>query len=72
VRTAEALTGHAAGAPAFGTEASYLKALGLDTVILGPGEIAQAHQPDEFLALERIPRTVDLLRGLSARLCASP
>jgi len=72
VRAAEALTGHAAGAVAFGTEAPYLRALGLDTVILGPGDIAQAHQPDEFLALERIPRMVDLLRGLIARLCASP
>lgn len=69
VRAAEELTGHRAGAVAFGTEAPYLKALGMDTVILGPGDIAQAHQPDEYLALERIPRTVELLQALIGRFC---
>jgi acetylornithine deacetylase len=69
VRAAEELTGHPAGAVAFGTEAPYLKALGLDVVVLGPGDIAQAHQPDEYLALERIPRTLGLLRGLITRFC---
>jgi acetylornithine deacetylase len=69
VRAAEALTGQPAGAVAFGTEAPYLRALGLDTVILGPGDIAQAHQPDEFLALERLPRTVELIGALIARFC---
>jgi acetylornithine deacetylase len=69
VRAAESLTGHAAGAVAFGTEAPYLRALGMDTVILGPGDIAQAHQPDEYLALDRIPRTLELLRGLIGRFC---
>ncbi len=69
VRAAEELTGHGAGAVAFGTEAPYLKALGMDTVILGPGDIAQAHQPDEYVALERVPRTVELLRGLIGRFC---
>jgi acetylornithine deacetylase len=41
----------------------------MDTVILGPGDIAQAHQPDEYLALDRIPRTLELLRGLIGRFC---
>jgi acetylornithine deacetylase len=69
VRAAEELTGHGAGAVAFGTEAPYLQALGMDTLILGPGDIAQAHQPDEYLALERVPRTVELLRALIGRFC---
>jgi len=69
VRAAEALTGHAAGAVAFGTEAPYLKALGMDTLILGPGDIAQAHQPDEYLAMDRIPRTLELLQGLIGQFC---
>jgi acetylornithine deacetylase len=69
VQAAEALTGQAAGAVAFATEAPYLKALGMDTVILGPGDIAQAHQPDEYLALDRLAPTVEVLRGLIERFC---
>jgi acetylornithine deacetylase len=69
VRVAEVLTGVAAGAVAFGTEAPYLQRLGMETIVLGPGEIAQAHQPDEYLALERIEPTVELLRRLIARFC---
>ncbi len=69
VRAGEALTGHAAEAVSFGTEAPFLNALGMQTVVLGPGDIAQAHQPDEFLALERIPPTLELLRALIRRFC---
>ncbi len=69
VKVTERLTGHTAGAVAFGTEAPYLRELGMDVVVLGPGDIAQAHQPDEYLALERIPPTLELLRGLIQRFC---
>lgn len=69
VRALEDLTGHPAGAAAFGTEAPYLTALGMETVVWGPGDIAQAHQPDEYLALERVPRTVGLLGALIERFC---
>ncbi len=69
VQAAEQLTGHAAGSVAFGTEGPMLNALGIETVILGPGDIAQAHQPDEFLALDRIEPTIDLLRRLIQRFC---
>src|SRR5690606_9170798 len=54
VRAAERLTGHAAGSVAFGTEGPLLQQLGLETIILGPGDIDQAHQPDEFLPLDRV------------------
>jgi acetylornithine deacetylase len=69
VRLAEGLTGAEAEAVAFGTEAPYYHRLGSDVVVLGPGDIDQAHQPDEYLALDRIPAMVDLLRGLVRRLC---
>lgn len=69
VQAAERLTGHTAGAVAFGTEAPYFAQLGMDTIVLGPGDIDQAHQPDEYLALDRIRPTVDLLRDLIARFC---
>lgn len=69
VAVAEQLTGHGAGSVAFGTEGPYLNALGMETIILGPGDIAQAHQPDEYLALDRIPPTLELLRALIRRFC---
>ena len=69
VQTCERLTGEPAGSVAFGTEGPFLQQLGIDTVILGPGDIAQAHQPDEYLALERIPPTLELLRGLIRHYC---
>jgi len=72
VQAAEALTGHSAEAVAFGTEAPYFDRLGMQTLILGPGDIDQAHQPDEYLGLERISPYVDLLRGLIQRFCIAP
>jgi acetylornithine deacetylase len=41
----------------------------METVILGPGDIAQAHQPDEFIRLERLAPTVDLLKSLINTVC---
>ncbi|GBE10529.1 acetylornithine deacetylase [bacterium BMS3Bbin12] len=72
VAVAERLTGHAAEAVAFATEGPYLQALGIEPVILGPGNIDQAHQPDEYLALARIEPTVDLLTRLIHRFCVEP
>jgi acetylornithine deacetylase len=69
VRLAEKLTGHAAQAVAFGTEAPYLQQLGCETIVLGPGDIACAHQPGEFLELARIEPTLVLLRQLIQHYC---
>lgn len=57
VRLAEALTGVPATAVPFGTEAPFLSALGKHTIVLGPGSIKVAHQPDEHV------HRADLLRG---------
>lgn len=72
VQAAERMTGHPAGAVAFGTEGPFLNQLGMETIILGPGDIAQAHQPNEYLSLERITPTVDLLRRLIQQFCCQP
>lgn len=68
-RLAEQLTGHAAEAVAFATEAPYLQELGMETIVLGPGDIAQAHQPDEYLAIERLQPTTRLLQSLVKSVC---
>lgn len=69
VRVCEALSGQAAGAVAFGTEAPFLSGLGLQTIVMGPGYIEQAHQPDEFLPLAHIRPGVELLSQLIRRFC---
>ena len=69
VRLAQKLTGHAAQAVAFGTEAPYLQQLGCDTIVLGPGDIDCAHQPGEYLELARIEPTIALLRQLIHHYC---
>lgn len=72
VRGTEELTGYAATSAAFSTEGPYFNRMGISTVILGPGDIEQAHQPDEYLALERITPGIELLRKLIQRFCIGP
>nr|WP_314492433.1 acetylornithine deacetylase [uncultured Pseudomonas sp.] len=69
VRLAERLTGHAAEAVAFGTEAPYLQQLGCETIVLGPGDIRCAHQPGEYLDMSLLDPTVRLLRELIQHYC---
>ena len=63
------VTGKQAGSVAFGTEAPYYNKMQTETIVIGPGSINQAHQPDEFLPLAQIDPTLDLLEGLIARFC---
>jgi acetylornithine deacetylase len=60
--------GNATGKVAFGTEAGLFEAIGIPTVICGPGDIDQAHKPDEFVALEQIASCEQFLRRLVERL----
>ncbi len=69
VQLAEKLTGHRPEAVAFGTEAPYLNQLGMETVVLGPGDIDQAHQPDEYLAVDRLTPTVEILKQMVNSVC---
>ncbi|MFN3615800.1 MAG: acetylornithine deacetylase [Rubrimonas sp.] len=52
----------------FGTEAGIFQALGMSAVICGPGSIAQAHKPDEFLALDQLAECLTMLERLGPRL----
>ena len=69
VQATERLTGHQAEAVAFGTEGPYLNSLGMDTVILGPGSIDQAHQPDEYIAMDQLTPAVKVIRELVRHFC---
>jgi len=65
----EQLTGHNGQSVAFGTEAPYLQQLGMDTLVLGPGSIDVAHQPNEYMALEQVQPCITLLQALIRRFC---
>ena len=69
VALAEKLTGHSSEAVAFATEAPYLQQLGMDTLVLGPGSIKRAHQPDEYIELDQFQPCIDLLRKFIAHFC---
>lgn len=42
------------GKVSYGTEAGLFQQLGVPTVICGPGDIAEAHRPNEFVALDQL------------------
>ncbi|WP_375752299.1 acetylornithine deacetylase [Vibrio sp. HN007] len=50
------------------TEAPFLQEL-CPTLVLGPGSIEQAHQPDEYLAFEYIDPTIDVLTKSIRKYC---
>ena len=52
-------------AVSFGTEAGLFQRGGCDSVICGPGDIAQAHKPDEFILPSELDRCMAFLRKLA-------
>ena len=51
---ARGLTGeNSSGVVSYGTEAGHFQAEGYSAIVCGPGDIAQAHQPDEFITIEQ-------------------
>ena len=53
----------------YATEAPFIQQLGCQTIVLGPGSINQAHQPNEFLAHSEIEKTDALLIAMIQRYC---
>ncbi len=69
VKLAEAVSGEQAIAVNYCTEAPFLQQLGCETIVMGPGSIEQAHQPDEFLAMEKIKPSQEKITQLINQLC---
>ncbi|MBW2188702.1 MAG: acetylornithine deacetylase [Deltaproteobacteria bacterium] len=65
----ETLCGCSATTAMFGTEAPFLAELGLQTLVLGAGDIAVAHQPDEYVTMAAIERATDVYASLIQRFC---
>jgi acetylornithine deacetylase len=62
--------GDAAGAPidlGFWTEAALLAAAGVDAIVFGPGDSAQAQGPDEWVLLDDRRGAHESFRGIFSR-----
>jgi acetylornithine deacetylase len=57
------------GKVSFGTEGSQFQRAGIPTVVCGPGSIAQAHKPNEYVTLDQIGCCDEFLRKLMSRMC---
>jgi acetylornithine deacetylase len=53
---------------AYGTEGGQFQAVGWSTVICGPGDIAQAHQPNEFIAASQMAAGEAFVRRIMTEL----
>lgn len=64
------LTGsaNASGAP-YATDGGQLERAGIRSLICGPGDLAQAHRPDESITLAALDRGAELLHSVIERTC---
>jgi len=69
ISVAQEISGHKCCAVNYCTEAPYIQRLGCQTIVMGPGSINQAHQPNEFLAFSEISKTQQILNSLIKRYC---
>jgi len=52
------------GKVSYGTEAGLFQQMGVPTVILGPGDIAEAHRPNEFVALDQLAKCESFVKRI--------
>ncbi len=48
----------------FGTEAGVFNKLGLETIVCGPGNIEQAHKPNEYIDESQIIKCQNFLKNI--------
>lgn len=66
----EQATGIESGTVAFGTEAAQMMALGSESVVIGPGDIREAHRTGEFVPVDELQRCAEVLKLAILRLCS--
>lgn len=68
-RLARQITGdNATHVVSYGTEAGQFQREGYSVVVCGPGDIAQAHQPNEFIEISQLNAGVDFIRNIIQKL----
>jgi acetylornithine deacetylase len=69
VKISEKMTQENSSSVAFGTEGPFFNDMGLETVILGPGDIDVAHQQNEYLQIDRIEPMINILSKMLIHFC---
>jgi acetylornithine deacetylase len=69
LRSIAQVSGNEAGAVPFGTEAPWLRKMGAEAVVFGPGSMESAHSPREFVPKEELYRCVEILKMVIQELC---
>ncbi|HET6972658.1 MAG TPA: acetylornithine deacetylase [Pyrinomonadaceae bacterium] len=69
IRLLEDASGKKSGTVAFGTEAAQMKLLGSESVVIGPGDIREAHRTGEFVPVDELERCAEILRQAVEELC---
>lgn len=60
------------GKVCYGTEAGLFQKMGVPAVICGPGDIAEAHRPNEFVALDQLAQCEAFMRNVIDHGYAAP
>ena len=53
----------------FATDAGWLQRMGLECVLFGPGNIEDAHRPNEFVSVAELGRAGEVLDRIIRRRC---
>jgi len=69
IKLLEKATGKTSGTVAFGTEAAQMKTLGSEAVVIGPGDIREAHRTGEFVPIDELERCAEVLRQSIQQIC---
>ena len=69
VRLLEEAPGTESGTVAFGTEAAQYGLLGSEAVVIGPGDIREAHRTGEFVPVDELERCAEVLKVAIEALC---
>ena len=68
-RLVESITKRPSRAVMFGTEAPFFEQLGLETVVLGAGDIDVAHRPDEYVRVAAMEEATNLYGQIIRKVC---
>lgn len=65
----EGATGKKSGSVAFGTEGAQMTRLGSEAVVMGPGDIREAHRTGEFVPIAELERCTEILIAAIRNFC---
>ncbi len=69
IKVSEEYSETESGSVAFVTEGPFYNGMGIDTVVMGPGDIDVAHQPNEYLQIDRIEPMIKILSNMLIHFC---